>query len=114
MPSGLKHAWSPVAKFRVDMPVEVVPLPATFTTRRPRVGWTALAGAVRYHVEIVNARGTVVARATGVTGTSWTPRSNLAAGTGYRFRVRGVDASGLAAQWGLSGGFGIGRPRALR
>ncbi|MEI6240823.1 MAG: hypothetical protein WCR51_10565 [Planctomycetia bacterium] len=107
MPSGLKHAWSPVTTFRIDMPVEVVPPPATFTTRRPTVGWTALAGAVRYDVEIVNARGTVVARATGVTGTSWTPRSNLVAGIGYRFWVRGVDASGLAAQWGLSSGFGI-------
>jgi hypothetical protein len=107
MPGGLKHAWSAISTFRIDMPVVVVAPPLSFATRRPTVAWSPLAGTVRYDVEILNSRGTVVARAIGVTGTSWSPVANLTAGTGYRFRVRGVDASGVAAQWGLSDPFGI-------
>lgn len=107
MPSGLKHAWSAVRVFRIDMPVKVVPPPQTFTTRRPTVTWNALDGAVRYNVEILDAKGTVVARVSGFTGKSWTPKTNLAVGTGYQFRVSGVDAAGLQAAWGLSDPFSI-------
>jgi len=107
MPSGLKHARSAVTTFRIDMPVVVVQPPATFASRRPTVGWNPLAGAVRYDVEIVNARGAVVALGSGIAATSWTVPSNLTAGTGYRFRARGVDAGGVAASWGLSNAFAI-------
>jgi len=58
-------------------------------------------------VEILNAKGTVVARVSGFTGKSWTPKTNLAVGTGYQFRVSGVDAAGLQAAWGLSDPFSI-------
>ncbi|MFM8436682.1 MAG: hypothetical protein ACKOBP_15345, partial [Planctomycetia bacterium] len=100
MPTGLTHAWSAVSRFRIDMPVVVSPPPADFSTRRPTLSWTALAGAIRYEVELTNDRGTVVGRASGVVATAWTPAANLPPGT-YRFRVRGFDAAGQAAQWSL-------------
>jgi len=105
MPDGLTHAWSSVRRFQVETAV-TVPTLGDFITRRPTLGWHALAGAVRYTVVVTNAKNAVVAQATSVTGTAWTPRQNMEKGT-YRLTVCGYDAAGRAALWSLPAPFQI-------
>ena len=68
-------------------------------TSRPVVRWNALPGAVKYDFWLDNfSTGQSQVVRTDVTGTSWTPSSDLTMGT-WRAWVRGIDAKGNPAGW---------------
>ena len=67
--------------------------------RRPSIAWSAVDGATAYNVKIVNLANNATAIATGnLTGTVFTPATNLAAGK-YRIWVRAVSAQGHFSNW---------------
>jgi len=69
------------------------------TSARATFTWTAVAGAVSYEIALATTEA-LLASATpeAVTGTTWTPVSDLAIGTWY-WHVRCVDAYGTKGEW---------------
>jgi subtilisin-like proprotein convertase family protein len=69
---------------------------STGAATTPTFTWNAVAGAASYDIQVASdpAFGTIVASATGLTGTSWTPGSALASDTVHYWRVRAVNACG--------------------
>lgn len=68
----------------------------TGVTLAPTFEWLPVASATSYTVLIstVSNFSSTVVNQTGITGTSYTPGSNLSAGTNYYWRVQAVNASG--------------------
>ncbi|MFZ2360765.1 MAG: proprotein convertase P-domain-containing protein, partial [Anaerolineae bacterium] len=71
---------------------------STGVSTTPTFTWNAAAGATSYEIQVASdpAFANIVASAAGLTGTSWTPGSALAADTVYYWRVRAVNACGDA------------------
>lgn len=92
--------WSGQFNFQVNTRVTVNDPGRFLGTHRPTLTWQALPGAARYDIWINNKSAGVsqVIRNTNVTGTSFTPSSDLPIGT-YEAWVRGVDASGIPGTW---------------
>ena len=71
----------------------------------PTFTWNALAGATSYDIQVAAdpAFNTIVASATGLAGTSWTPGAALASDTVHYWRVRAANACGgvWSAIWAL-------------
>lgn len=91
--SGIWHAWSAPLHFEFKQPAVVLrPLPTT-KERSPVVTWTAVAGVTSYQVSLLNSDGDVLASATSLAGTSWTPSATLASGE-YRIWLKAIDFRG--------------------
>lgn len=91
--SGIWHAWSAPLHFEFKQPAVVLrPLPTT-KERSPVVTWTAVAGVNSYQVRLLNSDGDVLASATSLSGTSWTPSATLASGE-YRIWLKAIDFRG--------------------
>jgi hypothetical protein len=109
--NGLRSAWSPRFVFRIVMPVLVKPMALMQSTARPTLRWESLQGAARYDLWIDNltTNQAQFVRLNTITGTQWTPSSDLPMGR-YRFWVRGIDAEGVAATWSASKDFTVVPP----
>ena len=95
-----KSSWSRPSTFVSKTAVSVTPTPDGMS-RQPELKWQPLAGAAKYEVWLSDIRTTSVAllqTTTKKTATSFTPPTNLQAGT-YRLWVRGVAADGMKGQW---------------
>ena len=92
--------WStPVNFVGGAAPVISSPTNSSVTGRMPSIRWSAVFGATAYNVKIVNLASNVTVVATGnVTGTAFTPSTNLAVGK-YRIWVRAVSAQGHLSNW---------------
>ena len=98
-PAGLKSPWSTAFTFVVNTAVTLDPIVRRQNTPRPQISWQSLPGATRYEIYVSSptVSGFLHRDAT-ITGTSWTPPSDLAIGR-YLAWVRGFSADGLAAAW---------------
>jgi uncharacterized protein (DUF2267 family) len=92
--------WSaPVNFVGGAAPVISRPTNNSVSGRMPSIAWSAVDGATAYNVKIVNLAGNVTVVATGnLSGTVFTPTTNLAAGK-YRIWVRAVSAQGHLSNW---------------
>jgi Ca2+-binding RTX toxin-like protein len=111
MPNGTRWNWSTMYRFQIDTPVIVQPVTLVQQTYRPVIQWQPVPGAVRYDVWINNTSTgqSQVVRNMNVTGTQWTPATDLPI-SAYQFWVRGIDAGGRAAQWSALTNFRIAVP----
>ena len=96
--SGTAATWAVPVNFRVLLPVTVpAAAPSTFD-RTPTFTWNAVPGAFGYNLIVRNANtGVTVLVPTGITGTSFTPMTNLPVNP-YRWQVTAVATSGLQSQ----------------
>ncbi|MFO1002557.1 MAG: proprotein convertase P-domain-containing protein [Planctomycetaceae bacterium] len=92
--------WSdPVSFIGGAAPVITSPTNNTSTGGKPLINWSKVDGATSYSVKIVNIASNVVVVQTGnLTGTSFTPSTNLASGK-YRIWVRAVSLQGHLSGW---------------
>lgn len=112
--NGQSSAWSSPAFFSVDIPTpsrpSVTKPSGTMATLRPAFEWTAGTNAASYTIWINNlATGQRVIYKTGVTGTTWTPDSDLAEGR-YRVWVQAVNSAAEASTWSTAVDFRIEIP----
>ncbi len=97
--AGVISRWSTVVNFEINTPVTLDPIVRRQGTPRPTISWQALTGAGRYEVWLGSGvNSSVIFRDATVTGTSWTPPSDLAVGR-YLVWVRGFSAEGRPALW---------------
>ncbi len=97
--AGVISRWSTVVNFEINTPVTLHSIVRRQGTPRPTISWQALTGASRYEVWLGSGvNGSVIFRDAAVTGTSWTPPSDLAVGR-YLVWVRGFSAEGRPALW---------------
>ncbi len=95
-----KSTWSKPSRFTSKSAVSLVATPDGMN-RRPEFKWQPLPGAAKYEIWMSDARTPKVAvlqTTTQNSATSYTPPTNLQAGT-YRLWVRGVAADGMKGQW---------------
>jgi|GEM_PF-800619 len=103
-----KSSWSKPRTFETKSAVSVIHTPDGLSPR-PELKWQTLPGADKYEVWLSDARTPSVATirtTTKTSATSFTPPSNLQAGT-YRLWVRGVTADGSRGQWSIVDEFSV-------
>ena len=92
--------WSAPQLFNNLTPATWQSMPRTQLTSRPTLSWNALPGAAKYDLWVNNlSTGEQVFRQD-VTGTSFTPATDLPMGF-YRAWIRGIDAKGNFANWSV-------------
>ena len=103
---GNKSGWSPRFTFKIAPAPVITPPNLILPTARPSISWSGLPGAARYDVWVDNlsTHQSQVVRNASVTGTSWSPTTDLPMGR-YRIWVRGLDAQGVGANWSKSADF---------
>ena len=112
MPMGLYRAWvrgiaadgtfgnwSGAIDFQtMPAPTITAPLNSTFS-RRPVFTWNPVSGATAYELQIKNTKtGALTYNPTGLTGTNWTPPSNLPDGP-YRWWAIAIGPNNLRGFW---------------
>ena len=92
--------WSVPQVFNILTSPTWTAMSLTQPTSRPTLTWLPLPGAVKYDLWISDVSRNVspVYRNTSLTGTSWTPTSDLPLGRYYAW-IRGVAADGTIAAW---------------
>jgi formylglycine-generating enzyme required for sulfatase activity len=98
---NLLGAWSAVTSFTiVSPPFLLTPANgAPVSTARPTFTWTSVEGAASYELVLAQSEATLPsATPVSVSGTSWTPTSDLAIGAWY-WRVRSLEVSANAGAW---------------
>jgi hypothetical protein len=92
----------------VDSPVQVPEVP-DFHTRRPALKWTALPGAAKYEVRILDGRTGRLAQTAILTSnnTTWVPPKELPIAS-YKLTIRGIAADGTAGAWSALDEFRVG------
>ncbi|MCA9047579.1 MAG: proprotein convertase P-domain-containing protein, partial [Planctomycetaceae bacterium] len=116
-PDDLPGFWSyPVTFTVLQAPTNLSPTGATFD-RTPTIGWDAVEGAASYDVWVSRRTAgevpALVLRDQFVTGTTYTPRTDLPDGQ-YVVWVRAVSQEGSESAWSAGAEFTIGgRPRFL-
>lgn len=105
-------AWTPLTQFSVARAVPTGPATGV-NAHRPTFTWAPVAGATKYVVVVndVSAGLAGVLRGT-VTGSSWTPPTDLVSGRTYSWQVRTVNADGLG-WWSKYSTFTVGRAVAI-
>lgn len=105
---GQMSSWSQRHNFTVNTPVSIQTLTKMQGTSQPTLRWNALPGAAKYDVWLDNltTQQSQYIRAPQITGTEWTPGTELPIGR-YRIWVRGIDSSELAAQWSAARDFDV-------
>ena len=107
--NGATSPWSTPITVQVNTAPTLATLDLTQTTARPTISWSAVSGADRYEVWARNAtteQGPAFSD-DNVTGTSWTPTSDLPMGI-YFVWVRAYDSSNVVSAWSASQRFHIG------
>jgi hypothetical protein len=108
--SGGQSNWSSPKEFTINTPVVLKAIVAQQSTLRPQISWNALTGAVKYDLWVNNlstGQSQVIRQRT-LTGTSFTPASDLPLGQ-YRAWVAGIDAAGQMASWSAFKDFTIAK-----
>ena len=97
---GTRGGWSRQRDFIVAAAPQLLsPLSSTFS-RTPAFSWTAVAGASSYQISVRSANtGQVVASATGLTATSWTPATPLPDGPYSWQVVADSTIAGFRSDW---------------
>ncbi|MBL8817435.1 MAG: hypothetical protein JNL58_15515, partial [Planctomyces sp.] len=105
---GIKGRWSNAYRFQIMTAVTIQTPASVQPSSRPVISWTPLAGAVKYDVWLNNTTTgqSEVVRNQNVTTANWTPSFDLPL-SGYRIWVRGIDASGRAANWSIAADFRV-------
>ncbi|MFO0979641.1 MAG: choice-of-anchor Q domain-containing protein [Planctomycetaceae bacterium] len=99
--NGTPGNWSAPQLFTNLTPTTWQSISRTQLTSRPTLSWTALPGATKYDLWINNqSTGQQQLIRQEITGTSWTPTTDLAMGL-YRAWIRGKDAAGNFATWSV-------------
>ncbi|MEZ6060825.1 MAG: hypothetical protein R3C19_10710 [Planctomycetaceae bacterium] len=93
---GRPAAWSELVEYSLG-PQPLNPANPTFE-QRPVFEWTATAGVGSYEIFVRSSSGDI--RQSGLTGTTWTPSTDLAPGP-IRWWIRGVAPSGTPGLWSL-------------
>lgn len=111
---GQTSEWSSPTSFSLDIPTpsrpSVTKPSGTVATLRPTFEWSASTNAASYTIWVNNlATGQRVSYTTGVTGTTWTPGSDLAEGR-YRVWVQAVNSAAEASAWSPAVDFRIEIP----
>ena len=98
---GLTGAWSVPQDFNVGgQPIVLGPLGST-SYRTPTFAWSPVQGANSYQLWVSKRDGSgVVINLTNLTGTSYTPATNMAP-SDYRVWVRAVSTTGTLSSWSL-------------
>jgi hypothetical protein len=99
--------WSPTSSFSLLSPPPLV-IPAdggTVSSAKPTFTWQAVEGAESYELVLAQSEAALPsAIPVNVSGTNWTPSSNLASGTWY-WRMRSLDAWNHAGEWSATRSF---------
>ncbi len=95
---GRIAAWSSKLTFNVQAAPVPSSLMASTFSRQPSFSWTSPAGAASFVLTLANQTTGVTQTISGITGTSWTPTSNLADGR-WTWRVRAVSQFGNMTYW---------------
>jgi hypothetical protein len=91
--------WSTSVDFQVMTAPQATQTAAGTFDRTPEFTWTSVKGAATYDVQVKDVNtGQTVHDVTGITGTSWTPASDLADGP-YRWQVVATGAQGQRSFW---------------
>lgn len=92
--------WSNPTDFTIGGQPEILTPTGSTTNNKPTISWKAVGGAATYQVWVDRADTWVpaVINVSGITATSYTPATSLAAGT-YRVWVRAISASGQLSAW---------------
>ncbi|MEZ6059115.1 MAG: FG-GAP-like repeat-containing protein [Planctomycetaceae bacterium] len=101
---GLQGPWSRRAEYHIG-PQPIGPTGATLDAR-PRFEWSAINGAASYHL-FVRGPGGVVINESGLTGTSFTPATDLVGGD-YRWWLKPATANGKFGAWSEAAEFSTG------
>ena len=96
----MTSVWSAMSQFYVATAPTLIPIALQQSTSRPTISWEPLPGAVKYDVWIDNYLAGVsqYIRNQNVTGTSFTPDSDMPLGL-YRVWVRGIAQTGMTTAW---------------
>ena len=100
---ALNHAASLTLNLATDLPAAATPTAptdgSTGLATTPTFTWNAATGATGYDIQVATdpAFVSLVASASGLTGTGFTPLSPLSGGTPYYWRVRAVNACGTGS-----------------
>jgi hypothetical protein len=96
---GVKSPWSAPHTFVINTAVTLDPIMLYQNKPRPQIAWRSLPGAARYEVYVSSSTVSgFLHRDATITGTSWTPTSDLAIGR-YQAWVRGFSIDGVPAAW---------------
>ena len=106
---GTAAGWSLQRDFLVVTPPQpLAPLSSTFT-RVPTFSWKSIAGAISYEVTVRSAiNGQIIATASGLTGTSWTPASPLPDGPCHWQVIADSTTAGFRSDWSERISFFVG------
>ena len=106
---GTAAGWSLQRDFLVVTPPQpLAPLSSTFT-RVPTFSWKSVAGATSYEVTVRSAiNGQIIATASGLTGTSWTPTSPLPDGPCHWQVIADSTTAGFRSDWSERISFFVG------
>ena len=100
--TGKASVWSPVARLTLlgSLPgTSAITGPAgTIANVTPTITWTAAPNAATYELRLTNIATRATTDLTGLTGNSYTPTSDLAAGK-YSAQVRVFNATGQTSAW---------------
>ncbi len=96
--SGRVAAWSTPLPFTVQAAPTPTSLFASTFSRQPTLTWSAPSGAASFVLTLANQTTGATQTISGITGTSWTPTSNLADGR-WTWRIRAVSQFGSMTYW---------------
>lgn len=99
--------------FAVNAPTVTAPTTTT-TNLRPTVSWTPITGAASYGIwfnDLSDAKSNIYPGAV-VSGTSWSPPTDLVSGRNYRVWVKAINDVSQGA-WSTPKDFSVGRPTVL-
>lgn len=97
--SGIAGAWSSVLDFNVGGRPSILTPAGTTADRTPTFSWTPVTGAARYELWVSRLDGGgVVINLVSLTGTTYTPATNMTPRT-YRSWVRAVSTAGNFSEW---------------
>lgn len=99
-PAGITGAWSSPRNLNIGGRPTVLNVAGAAGSVRPEFLWTPVQNAVRYELWVTRIGTGVVINQTSLTTASYTPPSDLAAGT-YRIWVRAVSTTGTVSAWSL-------------
>ena len=89
---GAPYAWSTAFNFQFQAAPQLVTPTSTPQTPRPVFTWTPASGATRYELVIADVALNPISTFTDITGTTFTPSTDLSTGI-YRAWIKAIDGS---------------------
>lgn len=91
--NGATYTWSPTFNFEFQQSPRLLTPSSSPGTARPLFTWTSVSGATTYELVIADPLLNPLVTEAALTGTSYTPSTDLAAGS-YRAWITAIDGSG--------------------